>query len=71
MLKLKIDPWSSDYGPSLHLEDTDEAPEVRLDLEGEWRAHTPEPTDPLEQVALVDGVRRMERTCASKTRRAR
>jgi len=60
MLRLKIDPWSSDYGPSLHLEDTDETPEVKLDLEGEWRAHTPQPTEPLEQVALVDGVRRME-----------
>ncbi len=60
MLKLKIDPWSSDYGPSLHLQDTETIPEVKLDLEGEWKAHDPYPTDPLKEVALIDGVRRME-----------
>lgn len=60
MLKLKIDPWSSDYGPSLHLQDTETIPEVKLDLEGEWKAHDPEPTEPLKEVALIDGVRRME-----------
>lgn len=60
MLKLKIDPWSSDYGPSLHLQDTETIPEVNLDLEGEWKAHDPQPTDPLKEVALIDGVRRME-----------
>ncbi|MBT9582269.1 hypothetical protein IV102_02900 [bacterium] len=59
MLKLRIDPWSADYGPSLHLEE-EETPEVRLDLEGEWRAHTPPQADLPERVALVDGVRRMD-----------
>lgn len=60
MLRLKIDPWSSDYGPSLHLEDNEVKAEVRIDLEGEWRARDPEPSEPLKEVALVDGVRRME-----------
>jgi hypothetical protein len=59
MLKLRIDPWSADYGPSLHLEE-EETPEIRLDLEGDWVAHTPHPKDPPERVALVDGVRRMD-----------
>jgi hypothetical protein len=60
MLKLKIDPWSSDYGPSLHLDDNETKPEVQLDLEGEWKAHDPEASEPLKELALVDGVRRME-----------
>jgi len=59
-LRLKTDPWSSDYAPSLHLSDDPVAPDVNTELEGEWGALNPQPAPPLPQVALVDGVRRME-----------
>ena len=59
MLRLRVDPWSADYGPSLLLEE-EETAEVRLDLEGDWCAHDPGPTPMSETVALIDGVRRLE-----------
>lgn len=50
MMKLRINPWTDDYGPSLQLDQEEASPPVQLAQEA------PE----AERVALVDDARRME-----------
>ena len=60
MLRLKLDPWSADYGPSLHFEPEEACAEVDTSVEGEWRAHSLAAGPLPESVILIDGVRRMD-----------
>jgi hypothetical protein len=60
VLRLKLDPWSADYGPSLHFEPEEACAEVDTSVEGEWRAHSLAAGPLPESVILIDGVRRMD-----------
>lgn len=61
MHRLKIDPWSADYGPSLETDISDIESQVKLDIEGgPWEARRGQPETLPRRLGLVDGVRRIE-----------
>lgn len=60
--RLYVDDWSPEYGPSLDVpEDRNLAELVDTTVEtGHWRAMPGSPDDRFEEVAIVDGVRRVD-----------
>ena len=60
VLRLKLDPWSADYGPSLQLDPAEAEAEVDVAMEGPWGAIEAGDAALPDSVVLIDGVRRMD-----------
>lgn len=61
-MRLRLDPWSADFGPSVALLEEEDESEACFDVElprGEWKPLEAE-GEPPSEIALVDGVRRVD-----------
>ncbi|MSQ23633.1 MAG: hypothetical protein EXR58_03630 [Chloroflexi bacterium] len=63
-MRLRIDPWATDYGAAVQTEDEVESqPDVDVTVEmapTEWRPITPNPLPRPRSIAFVDGTQRLE-----------